>query len=473
MVISNLNDDARQGEGTTRACSWACISQWSTGATIFGLSGISLFLFLQLQAVTYQVASNSYKINQLQQELTEQSNKTAEVSKEVNHSLVHQMAGGFVLLTILITTFHMTAHLRSFHEPDIQRKIVAILFLPPIYTIASFVSLIVPGAEEYMMILKDFYEAYCIYQFLSFLIGVLGKGSHQDVIRLLEKQSDHLRPPYQCWRKFLENAVSGGASYREIQNLEAALDRPITVQRVKGQAVLLECQILAMQFVFVKPITAVINFVLDVVRDDSSSTQSMGSNPVGNSSRFHFLLTVHFWIVMVQNISVFLAFSGLLKFYHIVRDDLLWCQPFAKFLCIKGVVFMTFWQGLVIAIFIYFQNSDRNEKDATASMLQNLLICVEMLIFSIFHWCVFPVDEWTEGYRPKIMERPGIAFGDFVQDVSLVWSEASQGMGAQTKTRTNDFDRRQTFSETENGSKTATSEESPLLPSPKESKQIV
>lgn len=148
MVISNLNDDVRQGEGTTRACSWACISQWSTGATIFGLSGISLFLFLQLQAVTYQVASNAYKINQLQQELTEQSNKTAEVSQEVHHSLVHQMAGGFVLLTILITTFHMTAHLRSFHEPDIQRKIVAILFLPPIYTIASFVSLIVPGAEE-------------------------------------------------------------------------------------------------------------------------------------------------------------------------------------------------------------------------------------------------------------------------------------------------------------------------------------
>merc|ERR1712038_1077646 len=56
-----------------------------------------------------------------------------------------------------------------------------------------------------------------------------------------------------------------------------------------------------------------------------------------------------FWLVVVQNVSVFLAFSGLLKFYHAVQDDLACCRPFPKFLCIKGIVFMTFWQGLVIA----------------------------------------------------------------------------------------------------------------------------
>ena len=59
---------------------------------------------------------------------------------------------------------------------------------------------------------------------------------------------------------------------------------------------------------------------------------------------------LQFYILLAQNLSVSCAFYGLVKFYHIVAEDLAWCSPWPKFLCIKGVVFMTFWQGLAISI---------------------------------------------------------------------------------------------------------------------------
>ena len=99
-----------------------------------------------------------------------------------------------------------------------------------------------------MMILKDFYEAYCIYQFLSFLIAVLGKGSRDVVINVLSKHVDHLDKPYRCLQCFFHPP-------------------PTESNHAMSKAILLECQILAMQFVFMKPLTAIITFVLELAED--------------------------------------------------------------------------------------------------------------------------------------------------------------------------------------------------------------
>ena len=48
-----------------------------------------------------------------------------------------------------------------------------------------------------------------------------------------------------------------------------------------------------------------------------------------------------------------MAFYGLFKFYHATREDLSWCNPFPKFLCIKVVVFMTFFQKMVTAVLVW------------------------------------------------------------------------------------------------------------------------
>ncbi len=299
--------------------------------------------------------------------------------------------------------WHMTAHIREFKRPFVQRKILAILWMCPIYAVTSWLSLVFPRFEGYLAIIKDFYEAYVIYQFLGFCISVLGKGNREEVVDLLAKHADHLEPPMRfcgcCRGKY-------------------AFDTP----RALASAVLLQCQIFAMQFVFLKPLTSVGLFTCD--RFDFCDIPPGQTIVIRGHEIDHIglLESPRVWLIAIQNISVFMAFSGLLKFYHAVQDDLAWCNPFPKFLCIKGIVFMTFWQGLVIRILA--ESSGTNNEDAP-KQAQNFLICLEMLLFSIAHFYCFPTDEWKEGYQP-FMERKvkgisdNMAFGDFVDDLKLI-----------------------------------------------------
>jgi len=308
--------------------------------------------------------------------------------------MVYQLALTFMLLSCLISMWHMTAHLRKFKEPVVQRKILAILWMVPIYGTTSWVSLVIHQAEPYLSVLKDFYEAYIIYQFLSFCICVLGRGDRDKVIDLMVKRADNLTPPFRF----------DGFCY----------PNPYESDRALAEAVLLQCQSFAMQFVFFRPLTTVLLFMLDEMNYQS---------PSGSTWDYR---SPQLYITAIQNISVFIAFTGLLKFYHAVDKELAWCRPFAKFLCIKGVIFMTFWQGIVINILVSTTKLGGDNQDKWANQVQNFLLCFEMLLFSIAHFYSFPTAEWQEGYR-KMHEKKGkfsdtIAFGDFFQDMKLIMS---------------------------------------------------
>lgn len=154
-----------------------------------------------------------------------------------NSFMVFQLAGTFTLLASLISMWHMTSHLRRFNQPFVQRKILAILWMSPVYGATSWLSLVLPEYEGYFAVIKDFYEAYVIYQFMSFLIAVLGKGDREAVVDLLAQHADHLKPPFRLFGCCLPNLY----------------DSP----RSMADAVLLQCQSFTMQFVFFRPLTTI------------------------------------------------------------------------------------------------------------------------------------------------------------------------------------------------------------------------
>jgi len=318
-----------------------------------------------------------------------------------NSFMVYQIAGTFTLISCLISMWHMTAHIRRFNEPFVQRKILAILWMSPIYSTTSWLSLVWPNLEGYLAIIKDFYEAYVIYQFLAFCIAVLGKGDRKAVVDLLAEHAGHLSPPtrfWGCWRK---------------QHFESPW--------AMADAVLLQCQVFTMQFVLFRPLTTLALFVL-------ARVDYWGGGTPGNGYDYR---SPQLYLTIIQNVSVFVAFSGLLKFYHAVQDNLSWCRPFPKFLCIKGIVFMTFWQGLVISILAKTTvKSDKdNQGEEWAQQAQNFLICLEMLLFSLAHFYCFPTEEWEPGYRPTHEKKSkfgdNMALGDFLEDIKLVMKGSS------------------------------------------------
>ncbi len=397
-TISNRN--SRSG-GSCGFCTWEIVCRFWNTLAITILSIAVGFLFVQMQYVTYRVTQDEAQFHDLLDNL--QKNQQGEIEQlnqkvEEEHSLtVIQISGTFTLLSVLITVFHIGSQLRNFHEPSVQRKIVAILWLSPIYAVTSFLSLLFPVVQGYLAIVKDFYESYVVYTFLSFLIAVLGRGNRSVVVDLLAQNAQHLKKPTRCFSRFYHPP-------------------PDSSDKAKANAVLLECQILAIQFVFVRPSTSIANFVLTTLTNNSAAKHSYFTSPV-------------FFVDMIENVSVFLAFAGLLKLYHAARDHLAWCQPFAKFMTIKAIVFLTFWQSLVISIVVNLHRSNgerliQDDGSATpqdqANAINNVLICMEMLFFSLGHWCVFPADEWDPSYRPKPYESPGLGLKDFVSDMSLI-----------------------------------------------------
>ena len=81
---------------------------------------------------------------------------------------------------------------------------------------------------------------------------------------------------------------------------------------------------------------------------------------------------------------------------------------------------MTFWQGFVIQI----MGSLGMVNEKAALQIQNLLICIEMLIASLAHFYIFPYHEWQEGYKREkeknILLRDTLALRDFVRDMRMM-----------------------------------------------------
>ena len=60
---------------------------------------------------------------------------------------------------------------------------------------------------------------------------------------------------------------------------------------------------------------------------------------------------------------------------------------------VKGVVFLTFWQGTVIWALTCTEHANPFASKEMADAVQNFLICVEMFIASVVHTYTFSADE--------------------------------------------------------------------------------
>ncbi len=244
------------------------------------------------QTVTDAEQQIEDEVNKVKVDVDQYVRNTQDQFSMENSFMVYQLAGTFTLLSCLISMWHMTAHLRKFQQPAVQRKILAILWMSPIYAITSWFSLVFHSAEGYLAIFKDAYEAYIIYQFLSFCIAVLGKGDRNAVVNLLARRADHLTPPLRlcfCCRP-----------------------DPYDNPRELADAILMQCQVFALQFVFFRPLTTTAMVFLNKFKY------------YGGADNPHDYRAPQFYIAIIQNLSVFIAFTGLLKFYHAVDKDLEW-----------------------------------------------------------------------------------------------------------------------------------------------------
>ena len=141
----------------------------------------------------------------------------------------------------------------------------------------------------------------------------------------------------------------------------------------------------------------------------------------------------YIYISFIINLSQMWALYCLVKFYHATHDNLArpvnW-KPLGKFMCIKGVVFFTWWQGVGIAVLkSYDLIGDIGKWDVNdvANGVQDYLICVEMFCFAIAHSFTFthkeyfPREGFGRGYTQ--LDTYDSSSGEGEGDISLDYTE--------------------------------------------------
>lgn len=276
------------------------------------------------------------------------------------HVVAWFCAGVFVCLAVPMSIWDVAQHLRHYHNPELQKFIVRIIWMVPIYAIDSWVALRFGDLALYFDTARACYEAYVIYNFYVYLLKFLYQRDPKfDETIAHRKNHPHLKPfcCFPSWKMglpFLHRIHTGPIAYVVVQ---------------------LICTIVSL------------------------ITQGTGGYKEGQFTfRGSWL-----WITFLTSFAQAWAMYCLVLFYVAFKEDLAKCKPLAKLLVIKAVVFFSFWQSVLISglewykpeifsssseTWSYYQN-DKN----VAGAFQNFLICIEMFIAALVHHRVFSYRE--------------------------------------------------------------------------------
>lgn len=301
------------------------------------------------------------------------------------HNKAWFIAGIFVFMTIPISLWGILQHLVHYTQPELQKPIIRILWMVPIYSLDSWIALKYPRIAIYVDTCRECYEAYVIYNFMTFLLNYL-ENQYPSLVSMLEaqEQQKHL-PPLCCCPPW-----------------------PM------GEVLLLRCKLGVLQYTVVRPVTTVIALIC----------QLCGVYDEGNFSSKN----AWTYLVIFNNMSQLFAMYCLVLFYRALREELSPIKPVGKFLCVKMVVFVSFWQAVFIALLVKVgvisetRTWDWQSVEAVATGLQDFIICVEMFLAAIAHHFSFT-------YKPYIQEaEEGSCFDSFMAmwDISDVRADISE-----------------------------------------------
>jgi hypothetical protein len=72
-----------------------------------------------------------------------------------------------------VTSKGIIQHALNYSKPHLQKYIIRILFMVPIYALNSWIVLKFPETSIYLDTIRECYEAFVIYNFMMYLINFL------------------------------------------------------------------------------------------------------------------------------------------------------------------------------------------------------------------------------------------------------------------------------------------------------------
>ena len=264
------------------------------------------------------------------------------------------VAGICSLTAVLLSVYQIGEHLVYYTEPEFQRYIIRIVFMVPVYAVLAFCSLNDAVNALKFDTIRDCYESWIIYNFLALCISYMG-GPGAVVVNA---EGTVVEP---SWCTCTVCVLPRGGV-------------PVNATFLR------RCKQGVLQFVILKPILAILVLTLDAF------------DLYGDGELFAFNKGYPYMGVLVYNLSYTIALYSLLLFYLGTHELLAPFKPLMKFILIKSVIFLTFWQGLFITM---CASVGTIHTPTDAKRIQNFLICLEMAMASVFMRIAFPAKEYN------------------------------------------------------------------------------
>ncbi|KAI9097324.1 organic solute transporter subunit alpha/Transmembrane protein, partial [Phlyctochytrium arcticum] len=264
------------------------------------------------------------------------------------------------IISVSISIYSMFLHLKNYRRPQVQRLTIRILWMVPVYAVASFISLSSTSIADFVDTIRDIYEAFVIYSFFMLCVNYL--GGERALLSTLEERmrTHHLWPFNLCFAPM-------------------DMSDPDTFLFVRRGV---------LQFVVLKPLIALVTMVLKFAGYYHEGQLTFSG--------------AYLWVSAIYNLSVCWSLYCLVLFYVQCEIDLRPYRPMPKFICVKSVVFLTWYQGLGLAFLVWAGvikgndltlETDSGEGPSRAAVIQDLLICLEMPLLALLHQFAFP---WTD-----------------------------------------------------------------------------
>lgn len=273
---------------------------------------------------------------------------------------------------------------KNYRKPLLQRYVIRILLMVPIYSIASFTSMVSLTAAAFIDPIRDIYEAFTIYTFFQLLINYLGGERALIIMAHGRAPVEHLWPLNHVLRK-------------------VDISDPHTFLSIKRGI---------LQYAWLKPILSIAAIIM-------KATGTYQEGYIGAKSGY-------LWSGIIYNISVTVSLYSLGLFWVCMHNDLTPFRPVPKFLCIKLIIFASYWQGFFLSILVWLgaipDDVQGYTRDNLAAAIQDALICVEMPGFAVAHWYAFSwydfADNSISSARMTLTHALKDSFGtkDLVQD---------------------------------------------------------
>ncbi|CCD23570.1 Hfl1p NDAI_0B05370 [Naumovozyma dairenensis CBS 421] len=257
------------------------------------------------------------------------------------------------VLAILISANSICRQFLNYRRPSEQRLNIRIQLLVPIFSLTCLIATLRPILAQLLLDpIREIYEAFVIYTFFSLLILILG-GERRIITEIcINDNHPPIRHPIPILGHFFPTID---------------LSDPSDFLLVKRGI---------LQYVWFKPL-----YCICVILSEALSMKKS-----------------QFGLLIIYNVSVTLSLYSLALFWRCLYQELKPHNPWSKFLCVKLIIFASYWQNMIIQTIAIL---GKLENDSIAPYLyQNGLLCIEMVGFAIFHSVAFPWQVYSSKTLP-------------------------------------------------------------------------